>query len=453
MTLRRWRRYRGISLIWVALMGVIMTGLMGLAIDTSYCLWAAHRLQIAADASAMAGAQYVSGNITGARQAALTIAQANTVAGQALLLDSNNGNAATGDVVVGVFDTSKGTFTPTVSSPNAVEVNARRTSSSLGGALGLFFGPAFGVQTINLTRSAIAISAGSQMPGLLLLDSNASAALSATNGTTINVTGTIYVNSSNSQAVKTSGVMHINSTAIDVVGGVSGGPTVSGTLKTGATAFADPFASLPAPTWNPAADKGKVQGSGSQVFNLQPGYYSGGIQASGSTVINMAPGIYVLGGTGIDISNQVSINATGGVFIYITGNGAVNLTGQGVVNITAPTSANTFAGDFDIRRHRHLPGQGRHQARPVDRQCEPEHPGNTLPARRRPHPDRQRGQSRWRGHRRRTFADRQHQRQHREFGLGLSVQVLAGPVTGGPSAPTEPRKRPLVRTTVRTRGL
>jgi len=347
------RSYKGIALIWVALMGIVFVGFVGLAIDTSFCLWAAHRLQIAADAAAMAGAQHVRVDVTATQNAAITVALANTAAGQPVQLAANSCNNPAGDIVVGVYNSQTQVFTPTLTSPNAVRVNARRTGSSLGGPLRLFFGPVFGINTVDITRSAVALSGGGGAAGMIVLDSSAPSSLSVTGNATITVTnGAIQVNSSNGGALRAIGNVTFAATETNVVGNASttGNVHFNGSLNPGSSVVPDPLASLPTPTWNPASDKGSVNGVGNNTFNLQPGYYSGGISASGNTVINMAPGIYILGGAGINLTGNSVLNAQG-VMLFITGTGSVNLTGNGLVTLTPPNpdvnhfpGADTYAG-------------------------------------------------------------------------------------------------------------
>ena len=55
-------RRSGITGVWVALMGTIMVGFLGLAIDTSYVGRTIQELQIAADSASLAGAAQVKTN-------------------------------------------------------------------------------------------------------------------------------------------------------------------------------------------------------------------------------------------------------------------------------------------------------------------------------------------------------------------------------------------------------
>ncbi len=77
-----------------------------------------------------------------------------------------------GDVVVGRYNRLTRTFTPTTEIPNALKVVARRTEDSLGGPVSLNFGPIANVDTVNISRLAIAIATGGTGAGLIALARN-----------------------------------------------------------------------------------------------------------------------------------------------------------------------------------------------------------------------------------------------------------------------------------------
>src|SRR4051812_23075716 len=61
---RRRNNRSGIALIWIAILGMVLVGLAGLALDTGYVMLTGHQLQNAADAAALAGANSVSFDTT-----------------------------------------------------------------------------------------------------------------------------------------------------------------------------------------------------------------------------------------------------------------------------------------------------------------------------------------------------------------------------------------------------
>jgi hypothetical protein len=332
------RHERGVALIWVVITFTVLLGLVGLALDTARVLLVAHELQNAADASALAGAQWVRTDKAAARAAALAIAAANTAENVSITLPDNPDNLADGKIVLGRFDRSTQTFTPTTSAPNAVKVIACRTSGQ-NGALPLIFGPIFNVSTSNVWRQAIAMAGGGTGAGLIALRGDKTG-LTLQGNSILNVNGgTIVVNSNDvGKAIVAGNGADINGPSINVVGTPD-----SSTYKifdpakihTGVTATPDPLAFLPAPNWQTMPNRGPVAVTANQTVSLQPGYYPEGISMNNTgSVLNLSPGIYVIDVTknkgGLQI-NSGTLNANG-VMFYVLG-GPVNLTG-GTINIT-----------------------------------------------------------------------------------------------------------------------
>ena len=335
---------RGIANIWVALLALLLIAFAGLACDAAYVFLVAHQLQNAADAAALAGAQQVRLDVEAAWQATLDMAQRNHAGGEPVRLTENPANEPNGDIVIGLFlrqttPPGAGEFTPTFNGPNAVKVVARRVSDSLGGAVPLLFGSIFGVKTINVERTAIAMAGGGTGAGLIALDPTERESLRVYGTVTLTVNdGAIQVNSNHSQAVYAGGDVVIDAPNLNVWGDVRfvGGAQFNGDLNTDAPPIPDPLAFLPAPTWNPANDLGTISVTGGETVNLEPGFYSGGISAN-SGVVTLAPGIYILDGEGLNITGNTIFTAEG-VMFYITGTGTscLDLTGTGDIRITPP---------------------------------------------------------------------------------------------------------------------
>lgn len=336
-------RERGVALVWSAVCMLVLIGFAGLATDWGYSYWAAGQLQAAADAAALAGAQTLVLGVAGVDAEAILIAGKNTVSGSSVILTTNANNSAAGDIVLGTYNTVTNVFTPTIVSPNAVKVVASFASGSPNGPLPLFFGPAFKVNTVNITRTAIAITTGggSSTAGMLLLSSNGNPALSLKGNGELNVEGgNVVVDSSAAGAVGLVGNGNITADNLVVVGGYStkGNGAINGGIELGAAVTPDPLAGLPVPSVT--NNQGTVSTKKGNV-TLQPGYYPGGISISGGTV-TLSPGIYNLGGAGISLTGQGSVTGDG-VTLYLSGTAGISLTGQGSVTLTPPTSG-TYQG-------------------------------------------------------------------------------------------------------------
>ena len=329
---------RGFALVWTAVLLVVILGFTGLAVDTGYCVVVANQLHNAADAAALAGAQQIFYNPTALTSTAVSVAAANKAGGVPVQLDGS-------DVVVGRYDLANRTFTPGAAVPNAVKATARRTAGSPGGPLTLFFGAAFGAPTVDITRSSIAVNSGNIPAKVIVLndDPNVAPFTVTGNSSLIVNSGAIQVNSHNNGAltVKGGGTLHADAIRVAGTSRVSSNASVTPAPTDNAPVVADPYIALPAPTF-PAGQPG-INVSTGETITLSPGYYTDGIRGNGGTV-NLNPGIYILGGQGLRLTSQTTINGTG-VMLYITGTGSVDMTGGSAVNLSPPDATrDTFPG-------------------------------------------------------------------------------------------------------------
>lgn len=329
--MKRWKRREGVALIWTALIMVVLVAFVGLAVDFGLMVWTGQQLQIAADGSALAGAQWVHTDEVMVRDQAQLVASSNVAGGVNIQLDRNDGNAAGGDIVIGRYDRDERTFDPD-GFPNAVYVNARRTAASQNGALPLHFARIIGFNATDMQRDAIAMIGGGTGTGMLILDSDAECALTIRGNPTVELGGgAIQVNSTNSCGTCLTGNPEIISSGFNMVGdacltGVNEDDVPP--LNPNSPPIPDPLASLPDPVFDPSDDLGTISGGGNK--NWLPGYYSGGIDLTGGTH-TLAPGIYIIGGDGIDIRGNTNFIADG-VLFYVD-EGPVNINGNGDILI------------------------------------------------------------------------------------------------------------------------
>jgi Flp pilus assembly protein TadG len=338
------------ALVWVSLVGIVFIAFLGLAADTARVYLARHQLQNAADAAALAGAYRVrhdalTGGEPAAHRAAVTTASNNRVGGHASVgggpvqLAGNVANVASGDVVVGTY--SGGTFTPTLTSPNAVKVTARRTTGSPGGALPLLFAALAGVSSSDVSRSAIATIGGPSIDaGLILLNRHAASALHM-NGSSGNIrvlNAGVQVNSDSTSAVTGNGHPTITAQALFVAGNNPGAGALlsGGVLSINAPPVQDPLAGLPTPAV-PAAPVGNT----SSVIN--PGLYNNNFPTNRNVKLN--PGLYYIrGGMTVNGNRTIDARATAGqgVVLYFE-TGTIDMGGNSKLLINPPTSG-PYAG-------------------------------------------------------------------------------------------------------------
>lgn len=146
---------RGNTAIIVGLSLAALLGAAAVVIDIGYGRLVRLELQNAADATALAAVTRFDGTDEGladARATGVRIAAANRAAGTGVTLDANAANAPDGDIVLGVYDETDGSFTPSDDAEvvNAAEVRARIPD------LGLFIAP------MALNRPTLAVGAVSR---------------------------------------------------------------------------------------------------------------------------------------------------------------------------------------------------------------------------------------------------------------------------------------------------
>jgi len=348
---RRWwlkhSRVRGVVLVWVAVFLLLLVLILGLALDTAKVFLVSHQLQNAADAAALAGVRVIKEDPNNARLIAIDIAKLNFADGNSVLLGFNWDNLPEGDIVAGRYTTLTSTFEPFYNkTPNALKVVARRTNSSLGGPVGLNFGPIVNVDTANISRYAIAKLSGGTGAGLIALSEDETG-LRMSGGIGVDVKdGAIQINSEIDPPVTVDGQSgQISADEMNIVSPyeTKGNLPEDLDVEYGQPPIPDPLAGLEPPTWDPAADLSPspgqplTQGDVTEGVPLEPGYYSGGFRFTGGD-ITLNPGIYILDGS--STGQQAGLYINGGNFnaqecmFYITGDGVVYLGGNGSIVIT-----------------------------------------------------------------------------------------------------------------------
>jgi len=340
-------RVRGIAVIWLLVTAVVLIGFLGLVIDSGYAYLTASQLQSAADAAALAAAAQLrsTGDTSAPIAKAQEIALLNTAATKPVVLASS-------DVVCGRYyrpgdSTDKLGFYPAETPLNAVQVTARRTTDSPDRGVPLFFGHIFGVSTVNVTRSAIAMTS-SKAPGLIVLDPNhTEGSLKFGVGKVVlNVEGgTITVNSSDPKAVLCNVNVQIIATELNIVGGYHGLPGEPlPIIHTGVAPVADPLAGLPVPPNGPLGTRND------DTRTFTPGYFPNGIHIGDSPdnkPWTFQPGLYI-----VDQGNRPPIGfSIGGRNCMVNGDGVTIVVNTGklsisdaaTVNFTPPTSGD-YAG-------------------------------------------------------------------------------------------------------------
>ena len=96
-------RYRGVVMVWTAILLVLMILLIGLALDWGKVALVTHQLHNAADAAALAGGPYVKRHPDDARRIASMVGGLNSADGDPVFLDLNTDNSPDGDIIIGRY--------------------------------------------------------------------------------------------------------------------------------------------------------------------------------------------------------------------------------------------------------------------------------------------------------------------------------------------------------------
>lgn len=341
----KFRDDSGVALLWTAIFIGVFAVFMAIAIDMGFMSWTGEHLQIGADGASLGGALLLRTNLDTARDVAQNVGVANYSGDEPIQLNRNDGNAAGGDIVFGRYRRTDGTFTPTMDSPNAVQVAARRTSGSLNGNTTLVFGPLYNAVNFEMQRDAIAMIKGGIGAGVVALDPDSPCALDmrGTAGFFEVNNGAIYVDSDHPDAACHSGQPEIDAEEIYIAGDTDhrweNQVDYTGELYTDENPIGDPLANLPEPNWNPVNDLGGIEVDGGATITVNPGVYlTGFVVRNGTLIVN--PGVYILGELDINGGNFVA-NQAPGVMFYIVedgpGSGNVDIRGNGVTDIVGLT--------------------------------------------------------------------------------------------------------------------
>jgi hypothetical protein len=305
-------REAGQAIASVALGLVVLTGIVGLAIDMGYLRYEKRRMQSAADSAAIAGASE------------LAFATGNYVTA------AKNDSKANGfeDGVNGVTVTSSNPpvdapFSSVANANSYVEVKVQQSAPT-------FFMRVFGVNTVNVSATAVA-QLGSSRGCVYSLDS----VLGITLGGNLTAANCGVVDN----ALLNLGGGCVTAASIGVVLNILGGACATPTPVTGIAPTADPLGYLTAPAVGACLPNPNINQPAGPPFVLLPGTYCGiTVQPGNVAAVVLMPGLYVVSAPGLQLLGATSVTGNGVTF-YVTNGGSVQITGNGNINLTAPTDA------------------------------------------------------------------------------------------------------------------
>lgn len=305
---------RGAVGVMVGMLTPMVLGFAALGVEAGMWFSAKRALQTAADAAAVSAAMELAagGDIDDAEAAAQTDA-------------ARNGVAAPDTVTVNAPPTSGAH----ADDEGAVEVVAQRTQAAL-------FSRIFLPQGLTISARAVAAGGGSpfDMCFLALDPDDSGSVLLENNAQTPEACG-VAVNSSSATALKLKNNARINGKA-SVVGGYKTENNSSvAEIKTGANAYADPYAgSDPGPL--PACSPTPCAASANAKVTLNPGRYCGGCDLGNNATVTLNSGTYFIQGQ-LKVQNNVKVSGNNVTFVLVDG-ATMSLSNNAKITLTAPTT-------------------------------------------------------------------------------------------------------------------
>ena len=307
-----------------ALSLIALCALVGLAADTGYFFDCRRRMQTAADAAALAGAEQL-------RRGGSPVGKAGKDAATA------NGFTTDASTSVDVYAQPHSGYYE--GNPSYVEAIISQTRPTL------FMG-VLGLQSAKV--SARAVAGVQDLPNCIYALSQTGTGLAINgSGASLSAACGIVVDSSAASALN-AGAGAVFGTSVAITGTYSGSCSSSDPsgCRTAVPPQPDPLAQLTDPQFS-GCDFGvptpvKVSGV---VATLNPGVYCDGISITSGASVTFQPGVYILNGGGLSVNGNSTIQGSGVTF-YNTARGkyvyaAVNLTGGTLGFLYAPTSGPT----------------------------------------------------------------------------------------------------------------
>lgn len=356
-------RRSGQALLMASVSLFAMLGMMGLVVDLGYGYFRREAAQTASDAAAAAVIEAAMTASPSSQSCGTSAVWCGSPAGTATNCPASAPATLSTAFDYGCKMAALNGFTTTGSQTVSIQANTTGSAPTVPGTSVSYWATVritenqfqlFGRSVLSSSSrsSAAIVGSASSISNncLYLLDGTAKDALNIGNGAQVTTSSCgVYVNSNNSEAALVTGGAILKSTTFNSVGGVvhnnngcintpTGGCN-SLAATTGATAIADPFASLPAPTPTAPCINGNYSAWQPSAYQLSPGTYCNFTLSNGMSAV-MAPGIYIINGSsGFNVLNGGgTLTATGGVMIYLTGGAQVNIANGASVTLSAQSS-------------------------------------------------------------------------------------------------------------------
>ena len=302
--LRFLRDERGMIMPMAGAMVLLGVGFASLAIDMSYLYYLRGKVQITADAAALAGAGQIP-NILNIRTEAIALARQN------MPEDGHGVVVREANVTHGNWNGGTRTYTQGSTPYNAVRVVAQRTTAN-GNAVELFFARILGFDEMDIETSAI-VQRRDVSGCVVALDPTADGALTLSGNAEVNLGCGAVVNSNSPTAIIENGGACLTATSIATSGDYSG-DCLNPTPDTGMPTITDPLAKLDPPSYSGCDYAALVDVTVKTM--LTPGVYCGGISIHDNAEVEFVAGMYILDGIGMQIAGNSVVTGDGVTFYF-----------------------------------------------------------------------------------------------------------------------------------------
>lgn len=345
---------RGAAAPVIAVTLILLVGSLGLAIDVGFWYNTERRLQLAADAAAVAAAFQISEGKTANQAAPYALKEAQFHGFSGVVCEVNP-VTPTQDCVI--YNPPQSAF---AARTDAVEVVLKEPTQPYFTGMFMASGPTV------VGSGIMSASSGSGSYCLLALDGSAANALLLENnaqvqcGAAANSTSTTALNMENNAQITGNafavGTLKLKNNAV-VTGNAYAGSfnlannaTVGGSKSASSGAMADPYAAFTPDSLDLTQGCADSAGSPMQCKNnctktIPPGRYCYGWDFQNNATVNLNPGVYVVESKLVLKNNAIirSTAGTTGVTIIIKGNYAMDVGNNAQWDFAAPTSG-TYAG-------------------------------------------------------------------------------------------------------------
>jgi Flp pilus assembly protein TadG len=323
---------RGAGVVALGIALPVLAGIAGIGVEVGLWYTQKRDLQVAADASAVAGAfELARSNEAHINTAAIAQAAKNgvTAGSDTTIVVTPSTSGATGSVVVQVTKQVPRLFSA-IFMEGAVNIAARATAS------------------VEITGDACALALDETVSQALLIQGSSSVTMP---------TCTLAANSRHASAVSISGSASLTAESLWSAGGINTGGSAAITLPGGQLdhmwSVADPYAALTIPSFGACDFHNKTYSN--IATTIGPAVYCGGLTFGANSQVTLEPGTYYIvnGDLTMNAQSVVRCNCSGqqGVTFVLTTSGAVSQIGRVVINggadvqLTAPSDPNdAFVG-------------------------------------------------------------------------------------------------------------